>query len=641
MHLHDRRLLAGTGLLAAAALAVGAPATAAAKEKLKVKVHEQTLSVAGTSGNDAIALRLAPGDPSTLEVLAGGSPIAAIDRNRFDQIEVAAGGGDDTLRIDESGGLFTDTEATTLDGEAGNDTIAGGSAAETLVGGAGDDSVDGNRGTDNAILGAGADTFVWDPGDGSDTVEGGDGADIMQFNGANVSEKIDLSANGPRLRLTRDIANITMDTAGIETVNIAAKGGTDAIAVGDLSGTGVTAVAADLGSDTQADTVSVDGTAAADAIDVHDTEVTGLATTVNVANADATDVLSARGLGGDDRFTADPRTASLVDELVGGDGNDSAVADGSDDTDVIGIAANGPAVAVFEPGAASRVDVQAENLRIDGRGGDDSITAGNGLSTLTSLTLDGGAGNDTLAGGDGADLLFGGDGNDTVDGNRGADTAFLGAGDDTFVWDPGDGSDTVEGQDGTDLMQFNGANIAEKIDLSANGTRLRFTRDVASIVMDTAGVETVEFDAKGGVDAIAVHDLTGTDVAKVGIDLGADATADTVSVDGTQSDDVAVVTGGAGAATVSGLRADVLIVGGDAALDRLALATFDGDDVVQATGLHADSLLLTADGGKGDDVLTGGDGDDTLLGGEGDDVLIGGPGADTLDGGPGANVVIQ
>ena len=45
-----------------------------------------------------------------------------------------------------------------------------------------------------------------------------------------------------------------------------------------------------------------------------------------------------------------------------------------------------------------------------------------------------------------------------------------GTGNDTFVWNPGDGSDAVEGQDGTDTLQFNGANINEKIDITANGT---------------------------------------------------------------------------------------------------------------------------------------------------------------------------
>ena len=68
-------------------------------------------------------------------------------------------------------------------------------------------------------------------------------------------------------------------------------------------------------------------------------------------------------------------------------------------------------------------------------------------------------------------MLIGGDGNDFIDGNQGNDTAFLGAGDDVFQWDPGDGNDTVEGEDGTDTMLFNGANIAENFEISANGER--------------------------------------------------------------------------------------------------------------------------------------------------------------------------
>ncbi len=87
--------------------------------------------------------------------------------------------------------------------------------------------------------------------------------------------------------------------------------------------------------------------------------------------------------------------------------------------------------------------------------------------------MNGGLGVDTLLGSEGDDLVNGGDGNDT---------ALLGAGDDTFVWNPGDDNDTVEGQAGFDTMLFNGANIAEQIDVSANGGRVRFVRDVASVV---------------------------------------------------------------------------------------------------------------------------------------------------------------
>src|SRR5262249_58238448 len=64
-----------------------------------------------------------------------------------------------------------------------------------------------------------------------------------------------------------------------------------------------------------------------------------------------------------------------------------------------------------------------------------------------------------------------------------------------------------------------------------------------------------------------------------------------------------------------------------------------GNDVITASGLTG--MLLTANGGDGDDILIGGDGNDTLNGGNGDDVLIGGPGQDALDGGPGDNVLIQ
>src|SRR4029079_6748485 len=160
-----------------------------------------------------------------------------------------------------------------------------------------------------------------------------------------------------------------------------------------------------------------------------------------------------------------------------------------------------------------------ENLVVNMNGGDDVITASNGLAALISLTIDGGAGNDTITGGDGADLLIGGDGNDLVNGGRGNDTALLGAGDDTFVWNPGDGSDVVEGQDGTDTMVFNGANISEKINITANHGRLKFTRDVANITMDLNGVERVQFNALGGVDNITVGDLTGTAVTQVALDL--------------------------------------------------------------------------------------------------------------------------
>jgi Ca2+-binding RTX toxin-like protein len=130
-------------------------------------------------------------------------------------------------------------------------------------------------------------------------------------------------------------------------------------------------------------------------------------------------------------------------------------------------------------------------------------------------------------------------------------------------------------------------------------------------------------------------------VADLAASGGDDGQPDNVIVNATNGGDVVTVTGTGPNVQVAGLSAPVSVSGGIAPTDRLTVNTLAGDDVLDASGVAAGSMLLTLDGGDGDDVLVGGDGADALLGGAGDDVLIGGPGIDTLDGGPGSNVVID
>jgi Ca2+-binding RTX toxin-like protein len=168
-------------------------------------------------------------------------------------------------------------------------------------------------------------------------------------------------------------------------------------------------------------------------------------------------------------------------------------------------------------------------------GGEDDDTL---TGSASADVLDGGPGNDLLSGRGGIDTLFGGTGHDTLIGGPGPDQLLGEEGDDQFVWNPGDGNDLIEGQEGVDTMIFNGSNIAEAVDLSANGPRLRFFRNVGNITMDCAGVERVTFRALGGADQVVVNDLTGTDVAQVFVDLSptsgpGDEQADTVTVNGT------------------------------------------------------------------------------------------------------------
>jgi len=276
------------------------------------------------------------------------------------------------------------------------------------------------------------------------------------------------------------------------------------------------------------------------------------------------------------------------------------------------------------------------------------IDEANGAFTDTEdTTLAGEDGNDDLRGGSHVERFSGGPGADSVDGNQGADVASLGSGDDSFIWDPGDGSDVVEGQNGFDTLVFNGAAGAENFDASANGQRLRFFRTQGNIVMDVDGTERVDLRALGGADATVVNDLSATDVLQLDVDLAAalggsagDGAADTVTVNGTSGDDLVGVLGANGSVAVVGPSPFVTIAHAEAAGDRLIVNGLAGDDVLSAGTLAASAILLTLDGGAGEDALLGGLGNDTLNGGAGVDFLNGGPGADQIScGGAGDTIV--
>jgi Ca2+-binding RTX toxin-like protein len=504
----------------------------------------------------------------------------SLDIGTSENLVVNMNGGDDSFSA--SNGLAP-LISLTVDGGAGNDRIAGGDGNDTLIGGDGNDTIIGGRGADVLIGGNGDDTFVWNPGDGSDVIDGQAGHDTLQFNGSNASENINLSAHGSRLTLFRDVGNVTMDTSGVEQVNIVALGGADTITVNDLSRTDVTGVNLDLGGtpgsgvgDGQADTVIVNGTAHADAI-----QITGSGTSFAVAGLHAT--VAVQG------------------------------SDGSSD-----------------------------QLVVNALGGNDSVTAAGLPATVVGLTIDGGTGNDFITGGDGNDMLIGGDGNDTIIGGRGNDVAFLGAGNDTFVWNPGDGSDVVEGQGGRDTLRFNGANVGENIDLSANGSRLRLFRDVGKVTMDVNGVEQVNIAALGGADKITVNDLSGTGVTDVNIDLASapgsgvgDGQADAVVVNGTDAADSFTISGAGSTAVVAGPSATVHVTHAEIANDSLQVNGLGGNDTLNASRLHAGVVVLLLEGGDGDDMLTGSAGNDLIIGGRGSDTAFMGAGDDTFVWNPG------
>src|SRR4051794_28843409 len=207
-----RRALAATGV-GVVGLAVALPAQAALADDgdPSAPVTNNTLTVTGIDGGDTIHIGLGA-DPGTLLVdLGNGTLPQSFDRSTFTAISVFVLRGDDTVTA--AAGSFSD-EALTVSGGPGDDTITGSAGGDTLIGGPGDDTingadgddlvfgdggadvVDGQRGTDSEFLGGGRDTAVWLPGEGSDAVDGGVGHDDLVFHGANVAERLALTANG-------------------------------------------------------------------------------------------------------------------------------------------------------------------------------------------------------------------------------------------------------------------------------------------------------------------------------------------------------------------------------------------------------------------------------------------------------------
>ena len=237
------------------------------------------------------------------------------------------------------------------------------------------------------------------------------------------------------------------------------------------------------------------------------------------------------------------------------------------------------------------------------------------------------SGNDQIFGMAGNDTICGLGGNDQIAGGPGLDELFGQGGNDTFLWAPGDSSDRIEGSTETDTLLFSGANVSENVQFSANGTRLRLTRDIAAIVLDIADVERIEYKARGGTDLVSVNGLAGTAVQKIVVDLEGtvtstpDGQADSVFVFGSTADDNIAIAGKGNTVSITGAVPLVEVRNPDAGLDTLFVYAIDGNDQITAQNLAAGIVKLIAEGGPGHDTLTGSPGADSLVGGEGDDTF--------------------
>ena len=433
-----------------------------------------------------------------------------------------------------------------LAGDSGNDELSGGGNDDMLNGGAGNDALDGGMGLDTLDGGDGDDSLLG--GAGADMLKGGPGNDTLE--GGTGLDTLD-GGLGNDTYIMPSIADAT-----IESVN----GGVDTV---------ISTVTQTLR--TNFEHLVLTGPAAIDGTgNGLDNRITGNEAANVLTGNSGNDVL--RGNAGADLL----KGGSGNDTLDGGAGIDTLDGGLGDDTYIMTSVAD----AAFEThygGVDTVISTVTQTLRtnfehlvltgtaaINGTGNDlgNQIT-GNAATNI----LVGNSGDDVLRGDGGADGLTGDSGNDTLKGGTGLDTL-----------DGGLGNDRVLGGSGNDVVRLDAGN---------------------DVLIGDSGRDWLVATGRGAVR----------------LDLGVDGAQRT----GYGWDDIRGfenVAGGRGGDRLSGSDG-ANILEGHAGSDRLR-------------GQGGDDRL---DGGRGADRLWGGDGGDRLLGGAGRDILLGGAGRDVLDAG--------
>ena len=563
------------------------------------------------------------------------------------------------------------TQAITVTGTAGNDTLNGTPGNDTIDGLAGNDFISGLAGDDNLYGGFGDDSL--DGGAGRDRIAGGPGNDTID--------------GGLEILFNWNEASYADAPAGI---------------VADLN----TGRVSNDGYGTQDTLIRINEIRLSNFNDSVLGSASGEVFYDLVSSGGGKDTVD--GGGGIDYVWYGHATSAVVVDLVAGSAS----------------SAQGQAILSNIEGVATG----PFNDRITGSGADNLLRGAGGGDTIY-----GGEGNDNIFGSDiwdapgfrddGADLLDGGAGNDRLVGDKGADTLLGGAGNDTLVGHSGD--DMLDGGEGTDLLWFdlrssalfpNAIPIAAKLDLSRV-----ISADWQSVPDGFGGTDQVRNIERVQVNATALDDwivgssgdddLVGNDGADrleggTGNDrlIGGsggyfDATdstnADTLIggsgndrlagaggndwLDGGDGDDVFIgnrgsdtIIGGAGRDVVqldfgylrasNGLERAVRL---DLSALNLAstyslldeFGSLDQLSGIEGFNISGSSLADSITGSSGGDVIRGGAGSDSLQGGDGDDLLDerpaffgqtpladvdtlrGGAGADTLYGSGGADLL--
>ena len=238
-------------------------------------------------------------------------------------------------------------------------------------------------------------------------------------------------------------------------------------------------------------------------------------------------------------------------------------------------------------GAVNSADVTSIDVS-GGPGANDINLAGvNGtdFTTLASVTVDAGDGNDTINGTQLADELEGGNGDDRIIGDNNPagshDESRGESGNDTMVWNPGDGDDINEGGDGSDTVEVNGGGGGEVFEVKASAIPGRAVFDRTGpnppgpFNIDIGTAERLDLNANGGDDSL---NAAGIASGLAGWTIDADGGDGNDNLAGA-SQAVDLLSGGAGADTLRSRDESVDTLTGGSEVDT---AIVDAQDIVNA-----------------------------------------------------------
>lgn len=597
----------------------------------------------------------------------------------------------------------------TLEGGSGNDTlsVAAYTNAATVLGGAGDDSLIGGAAIDSLVGGLGNDTFVITNGATAISEQALGGTDLVLSSASHTlnaelenlqltgSSNIDGTGNSSANSITGNDGNNRLDgLAGADTLQGGAGDDTLVYDAADAL------VDGGSGSNTLETTVTLSLVALPSAFsNLQNILLAGSASIHATGNASSNIVTGnsvANSLDG----------AGGADMLIGAAGNDTLIVDASDalidggaDTDwarseVSVDLADGRFTAVenVELAGASQInalgDAQANTLignamdnSLDGRGGADSMVGGLGndtyfvdstadttieaivegtdrvVSTTTwqlaanieilelsgSLAIDG-TGNEldnSLLGNEQSNSLFGGDGQDTLVGNGGADYLDGQAGLNTLIGGTGNDTYVINGED--DVIDEQGG--AGDIDTVLANASFALSAGLENLIMNGFG------------DFVGWGNLLDNSLIGNSGDNNLIGYSGNDTLDGQAGNDT--MAGGAGndVYIVDSLT-DVITENSNQGTDEVRSSVtwtlanhferlfLTGAGAINGTGNSLDNTLVgndqanTLDGTTGNNSLVGNGGNDTLIALTGDDILDGGDGNDSLSAGSGANSLL-